>query len=365
MSTTRVISVTQEYRDDAIALLREAHGEATAAWLNCLWDWKVKERPEGTEVEHYRIGVAEEGRLFGTVTLMPARVKIGQEIRNAGCMLDLVIDGAGGGRGVLANIFDICDEMISRCPSFLYGNTSQQVASLMCCGFDQQVILGRYARYHRVLAMEPALRARGPIPAWLIKPAAIAYEALEKVVDALAALRSPRDISIRRIDEFDSSFDSLWDWASPSYPNLTVRDRRFLTWRFRQLPDRRYVVLGAFRKSRLVGYTVLRPTEDEGLKKALIVDLFTHRTERGVFRKLIGAAVREARREKAAVISIFEMMQEEFRRELARFLFSRSKSEVYILAHSSLLPAAEYSDPSDWWFTLADSDLEITARDCK
>ena len=57
---------------------------------------------------------------------------------------------------------------------------------------------------------------------------------------------------------FDERFDDLWSRLSSQHPTLTVRDRRFLKWRYRDCPLRQYKTLGLLTEdgSRLLGYLI-------------------------------------------------------------------------------------------------------------
>jgi len=57
---------------------------------------------------------------------------------------------------------------------------------------------------------------------------------------------------------FDERFDELWSRLSAEHPTLTVRDRRFLKWRYCECPLRQYKTIGLLTEdeSRLLGYLI-------------------------------------------------------------------------------------------------------------
>ena len=84
-----------------------------------------------------------------------------------------------------------------------------------------------------------------------------------KKVDASSLLRYPlfRKIlsryHVRVIDSFDRGFDSLFERTAPAYRFLVKRESRYLTWRYRNCPDKDYRMLSVHdRMGRLVGWSV-------------------------------------------------------------------------------------------------------------
>ena len=57
---------------------------------------------------------------------------------------------------------------------------------------------------------------------------------------------------------FDERFDELWSRLSPEHALLTVRERRFLKWRYHECPLRQYKTVGLLTEdeSRLLGYLI-------------------------------------------------------------------------------------------------------------
>jgi hypothetical protein len=351
--------LTDDHKDAVLSLIRDAHGEAVASWHKTVWNWKIETNPAYSADRHYRIGLIEDEKLVGAISLMPSWVKVGSTVHRAASTFGLVISSAMAEGGILENLLSICDEAVRLSPDLLYGNADERMTKVWEWSFGRDGVIGDYHRCHRVLALAPVLRARysfGPLVRML---AAGAYAVVTTIVDAYAALRVSGDIEVRPVGAFDDSFEALWKRASSSHPNIVVRDRAFLNWRLRSLPCRDHVVLGAYRSGELQGYTALRFVEEGSLRKALIVDLFMHRDEHEIFRALLSASVTEARRQKATVISMLEVRQPELAREMRSLLFFKDKRSVWIAVNSTVLAPAEYDKSAQWWITLADTDLDL------
>jgi hypothetical protein len=81
------------------------------------------------------------------------------------------------------------------------------------------------------------------------------------------------EITVQAVDQFDQSFDRFWSVVRDKYPVTVVRDRAFLAWRFARVSGRRYHILAARRRDRMLGYAVLRCSTIRGVRTGLVMDL--------------------------------------------------------------------------------------------
>lgn len=354
----RVITLTERDKGSVLDLIREAHGTDIADRHASFWDWRIEGNPWFVPQQDYRLGLESEGRVMGAINLIPARVKMGDNLYPALCPLDLVVSPAAKQRSVATGSLMISGAVARMQIPILYGGTLERAAKPWARAFGVDPVIGRYRTHHRVLAWGTMLRQRRGVPGWLAACAGLVPRAAGALASGLLALRSPRDVTIKPVEEFGPEFDTLWNWAASGYPNLLVRNSEFLNWRFRRFPGRSYTALGAYRGGKLVGYAVLRWIEDREVPAARIVDLFTHHDDVPVFRRLLRAALAEAQRRGAAMVSMLEVMQPEFRRELRLALFFRGRSHICMIGRSLAHAPAEFYDASRWWITLADCDLD-------
>ncbi|HBL25620.1 MAG TPA: hypothetical protein DD490_02165, partial [Acidobacteria bacterium] len=63
---------------------------------------------------------------------------------------------------------------------------------------------------------------------------------------------------VERFTHFDTRWDDLWARTRGAYRLLAERDARHLEWRYARCPDVEYALWAVFRRSRLVGWSVLR-----------------------------------------------------------------------------------------------------------
>ncbi len=137
----------------------------------------------------------------------------------------------------------------------------------------------------------PAPRPRAPIPRPLQK---LMNRGLQAVDETLGR-GFGGDLEVEAIDEFDDSFDDLFERVAAVVPCTAEKDASFLRWRYGpgspQAPVR---VLGVRSGGRMLGYVVLR-TAFHG-QDGYILDLTALPGRQDVVRALLRASVRAFRR---------------------------------------------------------------------
>lgn len=81
------------------------------------------------------------------------------------------------------------------------------------------------------------------------------------------------EITVEAVDQFDGSFDEFWRKVQDKYLVMVIRDRAFLAWRFAGISGRRYHILVAQTRDRILGYAVLRCATIRGVETGLVMDL--------------------------------------------------------------------------------------------
>ena len=135
----------------------------------------------------------------------------------------------------------------------LYGVPNPAGASVMkYVGYRELCCVHRYAK---VLRVSHYLKRFGKFGAVVPLIGGVADR-------GFAALQSFGTRNGKRVAKvlpcFDERFDELWSRLSSEHPTWTVRDRRFLKWRYCECPIRRYKTLALLTQdeSRLLGYLI-------------------------------------------------------------------------------------------------------------
>ncbi len=90
------------------------------------------------------------------------------------------------------------------------------------------------------------------------------------------AKKTPCKCSVQRVSVVDRDIDVLWERAKNRYGIMTVRDCRFLTWRYLDKPGDSYdIFLARDRDENPAGYIVVKVSESGGGSTGYIVDILS------------------------------------------------------------------------------------------
>jgi len=92
---------------------------------------------------------------------------------------------------------------------------------------------------------------------------------------------------IERLDNFNEEFDSIFDQGSTQFNVITVRDYKYLNWRYIEKPENDYECFGISKGSQKYGYIVVEKEEKFDLTSGFIVDYFSRGNNLMLDRKLI------------------------------------------------------------------------------
>jgi hypothetical protein len=127
--------------------------------------------------------------------------------------------------------------------------------------------------YQRLRAQDPSRAYTVPL---LVKPLEVAKPLklfVPMVFFRMSSRRPNADIRVEIVDRFDERFDRFWQQVRDRYPAAVVRDHAFLAWRFAPIGGRRYDILVARSKDRMLGYAVIRCARVRGRETGLILDM--------------------------------------------------------------------------------------------
>ena len=214
------------------------------------YDWHFLNNPFGLG----QIWILEaDGRPIGTTSLGTRPLKLRQTVAMAGVACDLAVNRE---HRFLHPALLLQRALISSAHSgirILYGVPNSGGASVMTyVGYREFCCVHRYAKILRISHyLNKSLKFGAMVPF------------VGRVADqGFAALQSFGRRKDRRVAQvlpsFDERFDDLWSGLSSEHPALTVRDRRFLKWRYQECPLREYKTLGLLTEdeSSLLGYLI-------------------------------------------------------------------------------------------------------------
>jgi hypothetical protein len=230
------------------------------------YDWHFLNNPFGPG----QIWILEaDGQPIGTTSLGMRSLKIGETVTKVGVACDLAVNKD---HRFLQPALMLQRAMISSAHAgirIFYGVPNSGGASVMkYLGYRELCSVHRYAK---VLRISHYLRRSGKFSAMGPTVGRMADQGFASL-QSIGRWQKNGQVT-RALPCFDERFDELWSRLSSQLPALTVRDRRFLKWRYCDCPLRQYKTLGLLTEdeSRLLGYVIYYI---EG-RSAICADLIT------------------------------------------------------------------------------------------
>jgi hypothetical protein len=191
--------------------------------------------------------------------------------------------------------------------------------------------------------------------------AAIVGRTLDVARRQVMERRPAQRLKIAEVDSFDDHVDELWSCVHRDYGVIAIRDLRYLKWRYHARPDITYRYVVAIEDDTLAGYLVFRMGDRDGMQCGYIVDFLVRDHSRGVFAALLSFADEAIVRDGAKAI-ICALAPPEYRSMLWRagYFPARMASTPLLNAmlFSSLPALRPFMDPSKWYVTMGDGNLE-------
>lgn len=315
------------------------------------WTWKYFENPWGTSYSRVALDAAT-GTAVGFWGSSPWRFSDHGEEVEAGAYTDIMVDPEWRRSGVGLALFRATVR-----------ETHQRVQ--FSCGFANAMSLQVFrtfygtrtfpvARMDRFLTLRPLSRPRRLSATRVENPAMVTMR--PELVDMPSSLFP--------IERFDRRFSDLWYRVAPTLPLATVRDPRFLEWRYLARPAGRFAGFGLVADTRLVGYVILAVADHKGLRRGLIMDLVTDPAAGlRAARRLISHAVGACRVHGADLVTAWCPASAPLYRALLvsgflpRWLFPLGRPNFFTyIPVTDTWRARDRGRPEHWYLTVGDSD---------
>jgi GNAT superfamily N-acetyltransferase len=339
-------------RESLESMYAEIFGAEAAERNRARFRWQYEENPHCTP-EGPEIWVArEDGVVLGQYATMPIRLLVKGRILRGSWGMDVMVRPNLQRKGIGSRLF-------------LYWD--QQVEASLGLGLSlQSYTLFRKLQWQDV----------GPVPCYskVLDAGALLSRRLPEALAALAApvvrfalwiafpTRSSRGARVRVVPlegAFTREYDLLWERASPKFDFVAERKREYLQWKFRNPPHVRYDVFEARNASgELTGYVVLRCAVRNGVRLAILVDLFADPEDRETLDALLDQGIGYGREQAAARIQSFTFDQRIGARLLAKGFFLISSPMQFCLRLKSEVDESFFRDTSRWHVTFGDSDQD-------
>lgn len=277
-------------KPDIVRLNAWQYGESALA-KGEYFDWYYEDNPTGRPVLPVARDAAD-GKLIGFLWYIPVRVRYFGSLALAFLGANALVHPDYRQRSIYVTLQAMgVEECIRRGATLLYAfGGPASIEGAKAVGFEAI----NMPLLVKPFDMNQLARARRFGPAQRVA-LSLGWRLAEATVwrsqSAKGSVLSPSkgNVTLHWEAGFDESFYRFWQQVADKYPIAVVRDRVFLTWRFRSIPFRQYQILAARacpERSRrdgteLIGYALLRCAEIQGVRAGLIMDLLVEPTARG------------------------------------------------------------------------------------
>jgi GNAT superfamily N-acetyltransferase len=352
----RIARRTEGDREALESMYADVFGAEAATKNRDRWRWQYEENPycprEGPE-----IWVAKEnGVVLGQYATMPVRLLVKGRVLRASWGMDVMVRPNLQRKGVGSRLF-------------LYWD--QQVEASLGLGLSIQ----SYTLFQKLQFQDV-----GPVPCYtkILDPRALLARRLGGALAAVLApilrlglglvfpwrrTRGAGDVDVRPLDgTFGPDYDRLWEKAGPEFAFVAERKAKYLEWKFHGPPHVRYDVFEARCLGELTGYVVLRCAERNGVRIALLVDLFARPDDRETLGALLDRARLFALQNGASRMQAFTFDRRIAARLLSKgFFLIESPMQFCLRIHSDHVDETFFRDTSRWHVTFGDSDQDREA----
>ena len=163
------------------------------------------------------------------------------------------------------------------------------------------------------------------------------------------------------MEQFDESFDRLWEDFASQIDVAVCRDREYLTWRLSERPGETYRTLGSYREGRLEGFISFCHKRAEGNRIGYVMELIYAPGRHAAGRALLGRALVELARDDCDVVLAWNFAHSPNRRayRVRGFLplpAALRGTELHMGVRALGARADALVDRRSWYISYCDSD---------
>ncbi len=368
-STPSIRSFRDDDRPAIWKLYGEVFGRDALSRFERRWRWQFYENPANGAAPPQMWVAADGTRIVGFLGSFPQRMKL----HDRECVIyhdcDLLVASDMRRQGIgrrLVQAYDDSDNPLSNC--LAYAPANGRIRSK--AGYRPVRAVRRYFRPYDMRSLVRLYAQSGQLPPaverllpirWIAAAAGSGLNGLARLTNAIRSPKGSRgERRVERCATFGSEFDDLWRRCSRDFSFATVRDRRFVHWRFAEDPLHDHTLfLARDADGQAVGYVAVKVARKGLVCDSRIMDLFCAPHDSVTAEALLYAAIRWLEAEKVDYIYCLGL-HPTLRRTVQRYLYvapARLNSPAWLLWKGSSDRAALVYDDASWHVSLADSDI--------
>lgn len=317
------------------------------------WKWMYIDNPAGASI----IWLAwHDGVLVGQYPLVMETIKIGEEIVMGAQIADTMTHPEYRRQGMA---FALGEKALSQLRkeggSCVIGFPTTQAYKLHMksgwldiCAFQIMV---------KPLNLNSILRSYLPSNKFLLKISTGIGSLILKMLISNEKPPKADELIITKISYFDNRFDDFWKKVSNDYNIIVVRNKKYLNWRYVDVPTADYSIYVAERKGEICGYVVLGYYKRGDLMLGCIYDIITPLNQEDVLHCLISKAIDHFKDEKVDCV-FYEMVGPKIYRKIflkngfIPYFWSKSRFIAYNASYN--ISQMFLKNPKNWFVQLGD-----------
>jgi GNAT superfamily N-acetyltransferase len=353
--------VIREYKEGDEASILKLRGLVLSGSKDMdWWVWQHKLNPAGQAI----IAVAEDKDTKGIIghhNYLPMRLKVGDSTCQMVTTADLMVHPDYRRLGIYRKLRQRLHELSRKKHlQFAYSFPNELAASIRD-RLGSGTILKKTPLWVKSLHLNNVLFRYLNINRKFITYASVIGKMALKIADRSRNYQVRTQI--REVKIIDERFNSLWQQASSHHMIMLVRDRAYLDWRYIKRPDADYTIYISEQEDQLLGYIVLRTTEENGLKSGWIADILTKDKKDPAAMDLIAKTVQHFKATDTDII-LCVMPPKAYLTPILRkhgfILISKWIGSKYPIDYDPFeptYPETMLTNPNNWYITRGDSDL--------
>lgn len=334
-----------------LSLRRAVFGEMEKDKLDPrFWQWEFMEGPVGKAL----IYIVEDGdKIIGHFADLPRQFSVHRKVVRGTLSVDLMVSPAYRRKGIFEElgryaIRRVKDEGNSFTTA--YPIRKETIHGFKKIGWQEIV---------RLPVLVYPIRFCGIINRYLhFLPFSLLIGGLARILYNPLFVRRRRKedgrIEIEKIGELDNQFEYFLGRAISLYPNMGIRDREYMAWRYFRHPTRNYTIYRAMEKGEMRGFIILRKVDLLAFHSAVIVDLLA--LDEDALTALVEKGITYSQREGVDLLGFMVPEVHPYYRLLRKQGFLRSPKTFLFMLYSHE-EDKELLDPKGWYVNWGDTDV--------
>lgn len=348
--------IFRKYREgdeeDLVTLCNNVYGLYTN---KDYWRWKYLNNTFNLNASYV---ATYENRVIGMAGTLPYRLRLKEKEIVGGQLTDLLSHPQlKKKRDIFFPIMRKCIKEIETQMDIMYGFTNDKSFKVYVKRLKYDTAF-RIPRLDKIINIKPFIKRIFMKDNFIAKAAGNTINILSVKFSYPTFSSIDKEIKIKEVYGFDERFDHLWNQLKGFFTITTIRDAKYLNWRYCLHPLYKYRILVAEKKEEILGFAILRCAEDKGLKRGYIMDFLVKHGEKKLVSTLLTKSLRFFYDEGVDLVTCWMLPHAPYYKALRRHLFFKRTSDLVtaVTSFNKDISNEFLKNPSNWHVTMGDCD---------